>query len=112
MLKGNSGLTAVVPTWLVILAAVALLVRVAVTVQESQHPLVPAVQVAWTTPVANVTDKEQGKLMLYYFTAVWCGSCKKLEADTFATKDIVDLIITNFLPVKVVDKSIEEHVNA
>jgi thiol-disulfide isomerase/thioredoxin len=112
MLKGNSGLTTVVPTWLVILAAVALLVRVAVTVQESQHPLVPAVQVAWTTPVANVTDKEQGKLMLYYFTAVWCGSCKKLEADTFATKDIVDLINTNFLPVKVVDKSIEEHVNA
>jgi thiol-disulfide isomerase/thioredoxin len=113
MLKDDRGLTTVVPAWLVILAIVALLVRVGASVQEAQHPPKPAVQVAWTTPLSTINDKSASdKLILYYFTAAWCGSCKKLEADTFATKDIVDLINANFIPVKVLDRSIEEHVNA
>lgn len=45
--------------------------------------------------------KETGKHMLVNFTTSWCGYCKLMNKTTFKNREIVDIINTNFIAVKV-----------
>lgn len=108
----NSGLTTELPKWLMMLTGLTLVLRVAVTTFEIEHPPAPKAQVMWRAVFDTLNPEPQsGKLRLYYFMAGWCGSCKKLEVDSFENTDIVAFINANFLPIKVLDRSLEERVN-
>ena len=47
------------------------------------------------------TAKETGKHMLVNFTTSWCGYCKLMNKTTFKESEIVDIINSNFIAVKV-----------
>lgn len=58
--------------------------------------------VKWQTPetFAGVTPT---KPILYDFSAVWCGPCKRLAADVFGDAETAQFINENFTPVQVME---------
>lgn len=45
--------------------------------------------------------KDQGKKVLLYFHADWCGYCKKMERSTFVDAGVVQYVNTNFIAISV-----------
>ena len=45
--------------------------------------------------------KEQGKNVVLYFHADWCGYCKKMEKTTFKKASVIDYINKNFIAITV-----------
>jgi thioredoxin-related protein len=74
-------------------------------------------QINWREPDLNA-EKIDSKvckgddLILYYFTANWCGACAKFERRCWTSPEIVSLINQKFVPVKLIDKSQEERVSS
>ncbi len=44
---------------------------------------------------------EDGKYVLVYFWRHGCGWCKKMEQDTYANEEVMDIVNDYFIPVKV-----------
>lgn len=49
--------------------------------------------------------KAENKHMFVDFTATWCVWCKRLEANTFSDKRVIEALGKDFVPVKVWEKS-------
>jgi len=45
--------------------------------------------------------KAEEKHVFIDFTAKWCGWCKKMDQETFSRPEVIEMINTNFVPVKV-----------
>lgn len=69
--------------------------------------------VKWRPIVSGEAEaKKAGKLVLYFFTADWCGPCHLLEQQVFSQKAVADQIAKDFVPVLVRDVSRETGTNS
>jgi thiol-disulfide isomerase/thioredoxin len=53
-----------------------------------------------------------GRLLLLWFTADWCGPCKTLNEMVFHNRDVVRVINDKFIPIKIVDRKKEDGKNS
>lgn len=44
--------------------------------------------------------EKEGKILLVDFYTDWCGWCKKMDADTYGVKEVIDFLNKNFVAVK------------
>lgn len=69
-------------------------------------------QVRWVSlEEAATLARANGKPLLLYFTAEWCGPCHQLDAEVFAKSEVAAAINENFVAVKIVDRQREEGQN-
>ncbi len=102
MLKINPGDTTATPLWLLISASLFLVLRVAASIYEAQHPPVPKELIAWKENV-QISKQIEGKPLLYYFRADWSPSCLQFENDSFHNPEIVETINKSFVPMRLSD---------
>ncbi len=110
MLRTDVNDTIATPLWLVIALVVALSARVVATIYDKLHPPTESSVIAWKTDYKPI-DVLDAKPLLYYFSARWSASCTRMDQETFHSTDLVSLINDRFVPIKVVDRSIEDGKN-
>lgn len=65
--------------------------------------------VQWVTiEDAERLSREQGRPILYDFTAEWCGPCHQLKAEVFRNERLAQMINDRFIPVRVTDRMRED----
>lgn len=68
---------------------------------EVAHPLKARNLIKWETAAhAAKLSKENGKPIMYCFTADWCGSCRNMELELFSQLGAAEQIGDNFICVK------------
>ncbi len=77
--------------------------------QQSATPATPVITwLAYDEGLAKA--KKEGKHLFVDFTAKWCGYCKKMDASTFVDPEVVKLLNSDFVSVKV-DGDSEKELN-
>lgn len=68
--------------------------------------------VAWS-PIVGATSKAAAshKLIMYEFSAEWCGPCRLMERDVFNDPAVAASINRKFVPVRVLDRQREDGKN-
>ncbi len=62
----------------------------------------PSDKINWMAYDKAVAEaKRTNKHMFVDFTTTWCGWCKKMEKETFSRPEVISMLNTNFIPVKV-----------
>jgi len=80
---------------LVLTAVVSLLVPVNGNAAENE--------IEWSTDVEGSLREAaaSGKPAVLYFTASWCGYCRRMEKNTYTDAKVVETVNRNFVPVKI-----------
>jgi thioredoxin-like negative regulator of GroEL len=68
----------------------------------------PGGRVAWLAMEASALAVASGRPLLYYFTADWCGPCHQMSREVFSDIMLARDIETRTVPVRVVDRQLEE----
>jgi thiol:disulfide interchange protein len=98
-----------IPVWLLILAAVLFIARVASYATKEKA----ADHVRWLSiEEGMVRAQATNKRILYDFTADWCAPCHQLDAAVFQNVQLARAINESFVPVRVRDRQQEEGRNA
>ena len=96
--------TTAVPAWLLLLTITLLVAQGAIAFVEIPKRAGQPPGVSWISPEEFTADRNNPKLLLYYFSADWCEGCHKLEATAFKNKQFVDLVNREFIPINVIDR--------
>jgi thiol:disulfide interchange protein len=100
-----------IPIWLPIAAAALLLGRLfapAPSAAQDEETLV-----SWNhLQSADIVARTQHKLILYDFSAAWCGPCHQLDRVVFEDVESARRINARFVAVRVVDRLQEEGANS
>jgi len=105
-LAGSSRAT---PPLLLGIAMVLLILRVAAGIHESRHPSGSVDLVEWRPAEdAGARARSLGRPILYDFTADWCSPCQVMAREVFADRQAARAISTQFVPVRVLDRTHEE----
>lgn len=90
------------------LAAALLAARIVLAFHDARSPS-DVDRVHWVDPAAApAIARAQGKPILYEFSAAWCGPCQKLQADVFAQDAWAREIESRAVPVRIVDRRVED----
>ena len=102
-----------VPRWLFVGVAVLVAVRIAISfipkpgTAPDSHSLVRWVPLAQ----AKTRAAQSQKKILYEFSAAWCGPCKMMDRDVFSNARLAAMINDRFVPVRVIDRHVEDGSN-
>lgn len=59
-------------------------------------------EIEWLAYDAGLAKAEaEEKHVFIDFTTKWCGWCRKMDKDVFSRPEVIDMVNTNFVPVKV-----------
>ncbi len=73
-------------------------------IEQEQKPQKEASpkEIDWVAyDVGLAKAKAEEKHVFIDFTTKWCGWCKKMDKETFSRPDVIEMINSNFVPVKV-----------
>jgi len=101
------------PVWLVILTALLIIARVVSTkypVPSETDTVRKSGNLVHWTPIslAPAAALRSHRLILYEFSAEWCGPCHVLEREVFMDAALAAKINDRYIAVKVVDRQREE----
>jgi len=73
------------------------------TITQPTTPTTPATaEIKWLSYDEGLAKaKKEGKHLFIDFTTKWCGYCKKMDASTFISPEIVSMLNNDFVPVRI-----------
>lgn len=101
-----------IPLWLLVSTIIFVALRCGLSITEKIHPPKATNEIKWRTPdQITEADRHGSKLIFYNFTADWCDPCIQMNRTTFLSKDVVNQLNEEFIPVKVIDRKREDGKN-
>ena len=104
-----------IPRLALVVVALIVIGRIAVELipEKKAHPAAEAQSLVHWVPLgeAKARAAQSQKMILYEFSAAWCGPCRLMEREVFADARLATRINTEFVPVHVVDRQQEDGSN-